>query len=275
MKDIYTTRELVGVRVEHAKKPGKRIGRVRHFVFHPSEHRIIGFAVKRPDAALMFHRTDIFVALDGYQIVDGVIMINDDSQSTGRAACKRLGVSWDDCVIWQGLPLMTATEDRLGYVGDVSFNAKTGEVVSLKVDKGASTDLLLGESELPADLIEGFKIGIGDNLSKASEDDFFRGAIVVSPEALSLERSGGLAEKAGAGAAVVAHKIDTVKEKVKPKASEAAQKAGEAVNKGAYNLGVQLSKTRGMFAAFKEEYKKAAQGEGDNSAKRSNEDASD
>lgn len=269
MKEIYTTRELVGVRVEHAKKPGKRIGRVRHFIFHPSEHKIIGFAVKRPDAALMFHRSDVFVALDGYDIVDGVVMINDDSQSTGRAACKRLGVSWDECVIWQGLPLMTATEERLGYVGDVSFDAKTGEVVSLKVDKGASADFLLGESELPASLIEGFKIGIGDNLSKVSEDDFFRGAIVVSPEALSLERSGGMAEKAGAGAAVVAHKVGTVKdsvketvnEKVKPKAAEAAQKAGDAVNKGAYNLGVQLSKTRGMFSAFKEEYQKAARGE--------------
>ena len=146
MGDIHTTQQLMGVRVEHAKKPGKRLGRVRHFIFHPTKRKIVGFAVKRPDAALMFHRSDIFVALDGYSVVDGVVMINDDSQSTGRAACKRLGISWDNCVIWQGL--------------------------------------LLGRSELPASLIEGFKIGIGDNLSKASEDETFRGAIVVSPEAL-------------------------------------------------------------------------------------------
>lgn len=271
MSNVYTTRELMGVRVEHAKKPGKRVGRVRHFIFHPHELKIVGFAVKRPDAAFMFHRSDVFVALDGYHVVDGIIMIDDDSASTGRAACKRLGVSWDDCVIWQGLPLMTAGEQRLGYVGDVSFDAETGEVISLKVDKGASVDFLLGESELPASLIEGFKIGIGDNLSKVSEDDFFRGAIVVSPAALSLERSGGVAEKAGAGAAVAAHKVgqakakasEKVNETVKPKVDEVAQKAGDAVNKGAYNLGVQLSKTRGMFSSFKEEYKKALEGEND------------
>ena len=265
MGDIYTTHELIGVRVEHAKKPGKRIGRVRHFIFHPHDLRVVGFAVKRPDAALMFHRSDIFVALDGYQVVEGAIMINDDSESTGRAACKRLGISWDECVIWQGLPLMTEDEQRLGHVGDVSFDAQTGEVVSLKVDKGASVDFLLGSSELPANLIEGFKIGIGDNLSKVSEDDFFRGAIVVRPEALSLEREGGMAEKAGAGAAIAAHKVGEAKNKateklnetVRPKVNDAAQKAGDAVNKGAYNLGVQLSKTRGMFSNFKEEYKKA------------------
>lgn len=261
MKDIHTTRELMGVRVEHAKKPGKRVGRVRHFVFHPYEQKIVGFVVKRPDAALMFHRPDIFVALDGYQVVDGVVVINDESESTGRAACKRLGISWDECVIWQGLPLMTKDEQRLGYVGDVSFDGETGDVVSLKVDKGASVDLLLGEAELPVGLIEGFQVGIGDNLSMVSEDDFFRGAIVVSPEALSLERTGGMAEKAGAGAAVAAHKVAAVKDQVSPKVSEAAHKAGDAVNKGAYNLGVQLSKTRGMFSNFKEEYKKALEGE--------------
>lgn len=259
----------MGVRVEHAKKPGKRLGRVRHFIFHPRDLRVIGFSVKRPDAALMFHRSDIFVALDGYQVIDGVIVINDDGSSTGRAACKRLGVSWDECVIWQGLPLMTEDEQRLGYVGDVCFDTTTGEVLSLKVDKGASADFLLGAQELPVSLIEGFKIGIGDNLSKVSEDDQFCGAIVVRDEAFALEREGGIAEKAGAGAAVAAHKAGQVKDKaterlnetIRPKVKDTAQRAGEAVNKGAYDLGVQLSKTRGMFSSFKEEYKKALEGD--------------
>lgn len=160
---------------------------------------------------------------------------------------------------------MTENEERLGYVGSVSFDAETGDVISLQVDKGASVEFLLGRSELPACLIEGFKIGIGDNLSKASEDEIFRGAIVVSPEALKLEREGGVAEKAGAGAAVAAHKVSQAKDKVKPKAEEAAQKAEELVNKGAYNLGVQLSKTRGMFSNFKDEYKKALEGKSDES----------
>ena len=66
-----------------------------------------------------------------------------------------------------------------------------------------------------------------------------------------------------------AHKVGEAKNKateklnetVKPKVIDAAQKAGDAVNKGAYNLGVQLSKTRGMFSNFKEEYKKALEGD--------------
>lgn len=261
MGDTRTTTSLLGARVENEKKPGKRVGRVRHIIFHPSENRVVGFAVKRPDAALMFHRANIFVALDGFDIVDGVVVIRDDSAATDHGAEKRLGFKWDDCVIWQGLPIMTKDEERLGYVGEVTFDANTGEVTSVKVDKGVSADFLLGESELPGEMIDGFKIGIGDNLSKVSENDFFRGALVVKLGALSLERTGGAAEKAGAGVAVAAHKVSEVADKVKPKASEAAQKAGDAVNKGAFKLGEQLSKTRGMFSNFKEEYKKASQGD--------------
>lgn len=67
------------------EETGQTARRVRHFIFHPIKRKIVGFAVKRPDAALMFHRSDIFVALDGYSVVDGVVMINDDSQSTGHA----------------------------------------------------------------------------------------------------------------------------------------------------------------------------------------------
>jgi sporulation protein YlmC with PRC-barrel domain len=260
MKNTYTTRDLMGARVEFVKKPGKRIGRVRHLVFHPTQKKVIGFAVKRPDAALMFHREDLFVALDGFEMQDGIILVKEDAESNGRSACKRLGVSWDECVIWQGLPLMTEDEQRLGYVGEITFDAQTGNLISVKVDKGASSELLLGEVQLPANLIKGFKLGIGDNLSQTSEEDFYHGAIVVDPQALQLELSGGMAEKAGAGAAVVAHKAHEAKEAVAPKATEAAQKAGEAVNKGAYKLGVQLSKTKGMFGNFKAEYQKALNG---------------
>ena len=64
-KYLATTKELAGLKVYGGRK-GKRIGKVRHFVFHPTEKRLIGFTVKRPDAALMFKRKDLFVALGGY-----------------------------------------------------------------------------------------------------------------------------------------------------------------------------------------------------------------
>ena len=46
---LTTTDELTGVRVIGGKKGTKRIGKVRRFVFHPKEKRVVGFVVKRPD----------------------------------------------------------------------------------------------------------------------------------------------------------------------------------------------------------------------------------
>ena len=102
---IVTTRQLGGMRVFGGKKH-KRIGKVRHFVFHPSERRCIGFTVKRPDAALMFHRKDLFVALGGYAVEDGEIVVSDDARATDNGALKALGVNWNACVICSRLVAM-------------------------------------------------------------------------------------------------------------------------------------------------------------------------
>ncbi len=256
-KHTYTTRELMGIRVADEKKPDRKVGKVHAVIFHPNKRKVIGFTVKRPDVALMFHRRDIFVALDAFKVHEGHILISDESQSTGRAACKRLGVVWEECIIWQGLPLLTEAGDPLGYVGDIRFDAADGSVIALTVDRGKSAEVLLGVTEISADSILGFKLGVGDRLCVVEGDEELRGAIIVAPEALALQSEGGVAEKAGAGYAVAADKMGKAVDKVKPVASATAHKAGEAVNEGAYKVGVQLSKTKGMFSSFKEEYRKA------------------
>ena len=43
----------------------KKMGRVRACVFHPKQKRCVGLLVKRPDVALLFHRPNMFVAVDG------------------------------------------------------------------------------------------------------------------------------------------------------------------------------------------------------------------
>ncbi|MGN0301625.1 MAG: PRC-barrel domain-containing protein [Anaerotardibacter sp.] len=273
-KDTYLTSELAGVKVYDARKPDKKIGKVHSFVFHPKKRYVVGFTVKRPDVALMFHRSDVFVAYDAFDVVDGNILISDDSNATGKAACKRLGVSWDECIIWQGLPLMTEGGKSCGYVGSVRFNTADGKVVSCLVDNGLAKDAVLGMTELPAECILGFRFGVGERLRNAQSDTDFQGAMIVSDDALSYETVGGLAEKAGVGYAKASHKASQVAEKVKPVAdsvgekakpalSQAAEKTEEVVNKGAFALGAQLGKTSGMFASFKEEYKKARYGEDD------------
>lgn len=74
-KNSITTNEIIGTRVIGGKRGTRRIGKVRRIVFHPKEKRVVGFIVKRPDLLWMFHRKDKFVAIDGYDLIDGRICI--------------------------------------------------------------------------------------------------------------------------------------------------------------------------------------------------------
>ena len=258
---LITTSELAGVRVVGGKNGAKRIGKVRSFVFHPKEKRCVGFIVKRPDLLWMFRRKDKFVSIKGYDFEDGRVVIRDVPEATDRAACKSLGVNWDDCVLWVGLPVMTEDGQNFGMVGSVAFDRETGAVDSLETNSGATANALLGRRTVPASLIAGFKRGMGVALSQASgagEGDAVElGAILVADEAKDLPVEGGMAEKAGKATAVAMDKAHAAVDKVKPVVSETAGKAGEAINKGAYATGKQISKTKTMFSDFKSEYDKA------------------
>ena len=275
MASHVTTKELFGRKVINFK--GKKIGKVRRFVFHPSEKRVVGFTVKRPDAALMFHRKDLFVSINGFDIDDeGYIVVRDDPSATDKGACKALGVNWDECVIWVGMPVMTASNDFLGYVDVVSFDAQTGAIGRVWTENGAANDALLGKRKIPASYIKGFKRGqgialapMGEYNGEDPEEAVETGAILVADRALELPIEGGAAAAAGKATAVVTDKakkgaakakvaVDEKVEQAKPVAQKMAQKTGEAVNEGAFVVGRQLGRTKGMFSAFKEEFDKAS-----------------
>ena len=82
--------------VAHKKKEDtyRRIGKVRRFVFHPTEKRVIGFIMKRPDMALMFHRPDQFVAIDRIEPSD----LTELADPTGINLAK-LAIRYSDGVI--------------------------------------------------------------------------------------------------------------------------------------------------------------------------------
>lgn len=198
-KRYGTTGEIVGKRVlldkSTPKKPEavKRLGKVRHCVFHPTQRRFVGFIVKRPDLLWMFRRKDVFVAYNGYDVVDGRIVVSQAPEATGKGACKAMGVNYDDCVLWAGLPVIGEDGTVYGTVGDVSFDPKTGEVRSLTVTQGATANALLGVREIPGHLIRGFKRGIGTALSVNGQDEGeepILGAILVSDEVAELARRG-------------------------------------------------------------------------------------
>lgn len=263
--------------VTEARK--KRIGKVRHFIFHPSEKRCIGFTVKRPDAALMFHRKDLFVALDGFHIDEDQIVVHDDGAATDRGAIKALGVNWDRCVIWVGMPAMTRAGDMLGYIDAVTFDCDTGAVISLTIENGATSNAILGKRTIPANLVKGFRRGqgvslapMGDYSGEEEESLTERGAVLVADEALDIQTEGGVAAAAGKATAIATDKVkkgaDRARsvaaeqaEKAKPTAQRVVKRTGEAVDAGSFALGKQLGRASGMFSAFKEEFDKASKGE--------------
>ena len=265
-KRYGTTGELVGKRVLRDKSTPKkpeavgRLGKVRHCVFHPTQRRFVGFIVKRPDLLWMFRRKDVFVALGGYTMVDGRVVVSRSPEATDKGACKALGVNYDDCVLWGGLPVIGEDGTVYGSVGDVTFDEETGEVETLQVTQGATANALLGVREIPGSMIRGFRRGIGTALSvngQADAENPELGAILVSDEVAELTVEGGLAAKAGEATAVVAERARETVEAVKPAVSGATKAAGKAVNAGAYATGRQIKRASGMFAAFKEEYDKA------------------
>ena len=274
---LITTKSLVGLRAVTQAK-GRKIGKVRHVVLHPSQKRVIGLMIKRPDAALMFHRKDLFVALGGFDRENGQLVVHEDPKATDKGAAKALSVDLDECVIWVGMPVMTMSGDFLGYVDTVTFDAETGAVHAVTTENGAADTVILGKRSIPAQLIKGFRRGQGIALAPvdapiAEEDDEAQtGAILVSDEALQAAAEGGVAAAAGKATAQVTHaakkrvvkvkrSVDDQVERVKPTAQKVAARTSEAAQAGTFAVGKQLGKASGMFSAFKEEFEKASKGD--------------
>ena len=211
------------------------------------------------------------MGLDAFDFVDGRIRIKPDAPTSGPAACKAMGISWDKCVLWEGLPLMTAEEVAVGFASNITFDVISGEVQAVEADNGATAKLLLGKLDVPADYILGFKRGMGADL--AVRDDSretgdaveFKGAIVVSNDVWELSPEGGWAEAAGKWTAKAGAKASDAVAKAKPKVEAAAASAtvaaGQAVSEGAQAVTKQVSATKDAFGAFKDEFSKAAAGE--------------
>ncbi len=185
---MHSLREVdrLAVYGEKHKKTGarKRVGRLIDVLFHPSEPRVVGFTVERPDFLLMIQRSDRFVALDRTEILDDRVVVN-GPDAWGRAAAKRLDVLWERTVVWLGMPVRTESGDPLGRVRDATFAEEDGHLETLGLTEGLTADTALGTRVFPARLVRGFE---GD-------------AVVVSDEVRAVATDGGAAAAAGKGAA--------------------------------------------------------------------------
>lgn len=223
-----------------------RLGKIHHAVFSPDGASVVGFMVRQPDIAGMVKRPDVFAALDSLRYRDGALVVSDGKDACDARAIKRLGLDFDRCILWIGMDVRCASGKRLGYCSDASFDFKTGAVGSYEVTDGAAAEALLGTVQVPASLVQGYQDGF----------------MVLDDAAADLAPQGGAAAKAAEASVVVGAKAKEAGEKISEQAGKAAKKlddsASVAVSKGSRALGRQLGKTKGMFAAFKSEYRKAA-----------------
>lgn len=265
------------VYVRNSKGEPKRVGKIRSTVFHPTELRALGYSIHRPDALLMVKRRDRFVALDRVEPFERGLIAIDAADSWDDAACKRLGVDYDSCIIWDYMPVRTESGKELGTIANVEFNPDTYLIDHIDVSANAVDRTLLGSSIIRSEQIVGY----------------VDGAIVVKDSDDPVEVTGGAAAQAGIAWA-----------KAKQTTSDGARIAGEKINDGAYKageligtarahascaaqqrqekkrqaeangeyvgadkaanlLGKQLGRASGMFKSFKEEFDRASSGDED------------
>ena len=217
-----------------AAKAFTRLGKVHLAVFTPEGTHVAGFLVMRPDVAGMVKREDVFVALDALAPCDGGVRVTGGPESYDDAARARLGLDWDQCLIWSGMDAKTTDGKQLGYVNDAVYNTKTGAVESFLVGDGGMAQQLVGSVQIPVDMLRGYE----------------KGYMLVAPEAAHQALTGGVAGKAGESYA-------RAKYEGKQAAAKAGKVAGEAVDKGSRALGKQIGRTKGMFSSFVDEFKKA------------------
>lgn len=185
---------------------GRRVGRVGDVLFHPSEPRVIGFAVQRPRLLFLLDLKDRYLALDSCRPRRDEVDVTGGKESWDKAASRRLSVDWDASVVWSGMPVRAEKGTALGQVKNAEFDPETGRLLQLVLTSGAAADIAVGTRRVEPALVTGFRDG----------------SIVVKDEVLTVETSGGAAAAAGRGAAVA-----------KKQAGEAAVAAGKAVRTAA------------------------------------------
>lgn len=243
----------------------KQLGRLRVVIFHPVKNVCIGVLIRRPDIAMMFHRSDVFCALPLFEIdEDGEIILAENYADESKKFLKSEKINIDACVIWDGMPVQTQSGDTLGTVEKVLVDEISGKLKSILVAQNATSKALLGTREIPESHVIGFEEGSGIKLVSNNETDTgIEGCILVKNSASDIDLSGGVAEivakasvkasqtvkKAGITAKTEAAKVAST---VKPKISQATKTAEKATQEGAFALGKQIGRTKTAFSEFKD-----------------------
>ncbi|MBE0476280.1 MAG: hypothetical protein IBX62_04170 [Coriobacteriia bacterium] len=174
--------EMEGAPVRDVR--GRRAGRVAHVLFHAYEPRPVGIELERPRLLYVVPRPPAYVPVTALAVEGGEFRLTRAVPS--RAAGEReIGHTWDDSVIWRGMPARSSSGGRLGVVRDARLSVKTARLVEVELTEGTVADAAVGRRTVAAENVEGFD----------------GSAVVVTQTATEEGVPGGLAARAGTGAA--------------------------------------------------------------------------
>lgn len=222
----------------HSQKK-KEIGKVHHAIFDETGSQLIGFLIKRKDILYMIKQKDLFVARSLSHLESGDLVVSASKEAVGACALAHLGVSWDACIIWQGMDVVDEAGQKLGAVSDVAFDDQTGKVTAFIIDDGKIASKLVGHISIPFSATKGLE----------------RQSLVVDVDKIKLELSGGLAATAGTQYAKAKAKGAEMRKTIDQHIDEAC--ASNACSNAGKKIGRQLSRSRGMFSDFMDEFNKA------------------
>ncbi len=136
---------------------GRRLGHVEAVLFHPSQPRVVGVEIGRAAVLGVIDRRSHF-ALLGQLVAQGSDEFGFASERLpkDRDGEAVLGSSWQDTVIWHGMPVCSSDGETVGVVHDAIFSAEDGLVSRLVVSTGVFGDVTFGHLEVPAEFVSGF-----------------------------------------------------------------------------------------------------------------------
>ncbi len=213
----------------------KKLGKVHNLVFSPNSRTVVGVMVKRPDIAGMVKQDDRFIPLDALTQFEGGLVCRGNKDDFDEAACKRLGINLDICIVWSGADVICESGKFLGYVLDASFDVATGAVDCFSAQEGSTASSLVGTFDIPAAWVVRYD----------------RGRMIVKDAAAKLELSGGLAAKAGEATAAAT-------DAAKQAASKAGAAASVAVDKGSHGLGKMIGHAKVGVAQAAADFQEAS-----------------
>ncbi|MCL2757581.1 MAG: PRC-barrel domain-containing protein [Coriobacteriia bacterium] len=280
-EELVTLKKLSGARIKGGRFLMHKVGNIEEVVFHPTEKRVVGFICRRPDLLWMIKHKDRFVALLSVDILEKRLYAQKGKPFMERAAYKGLGLDPNECVAWVDLPVLTKSGHSFGVVVNVTFDFLSGDVRSIEVGSSSFDSVMFGKQTIPVELIKGYRsreaaltaLGKPQAQGEVSDgrqpvpvksfvgsDEVDDGIILVSEKAVEIRVEDGLTKKAGKAASVVKKKASKTGEKISINAKAAAAVTETIITDGAIATGKQIQKTRGMFSAFRDEYKKARRG---------------